>query len=131
MGTWGPGIFDNDTAADWAFGLEDLPDTQYIEKTLERVIATRDAYLEAPDAEEAISYRIPNKNQCKECHSLNGEVIPIGPKARNMAESWLAAMLEAWEGRATGAIAAEVDRIGGDAHVAIGAILEADRTRQT
>ena len=55
MGTWGPGIFDNDTAADWAFGLEDLPDTQYIEKTLERVIATRDAYLEAPDAEEALA----------------------------------------------------------------------------
>lgn len=40
-----------------------------------------------------ISYRIPNKNQCKECHSLNGAVIPIGPKARNMAQSWLAAML--------------------------------------
>lgn len=44
-------------------------------------------------AGEAISYRIPNKNQCKECHSLNGAVIPIGPKARNMAQSWLAAML--------------------------------------
>lgn len=44
-------------------------------------------------AGEAISYRIPNKNQCKECHSLNGQVIPIGPKARNMAQSWLAAML--------------------------------------
>lgn len=55
MGTWGTGIFDNDTAADWAFGLEDLPDTQYIEKTLERVVAIGDAYLEAPDAEEALA----------------------------------------------------------------------------
>jgi uncharacterized repeat protein (TIGR03806 family) len=44
-------------------------------------------------AGETISYRIPNKNQCKECHSLNGAVIPIGPKARNMAQGWLAAML--------------------------------------
>src|SRR3546814_7129660 len=24
-----------------------------------------------------------NKNQCKECHSLAGEIVPIGPKARN------------------------------------------------
>lgn len=63
-------------------------------------------------AGETISYRIPNKNQCKECHSLNGAVIPIGPKARNMAQSWLAAMLEAvpvwagslphWDTRASG-----------------------------
>lgn len=42
---------------------------------------------------ETISYRIPNRNQCKECHSLKGEVIPIGPKARNMAQAWLAGML--------------------------------------
>ncbi len=27
--------------------------------------------------------RVPNKNQCKECHSLGGEIVPIGPKARN------------------------------------------------
>lgn len=46
-------------------------------------------------AGEAISYRIPNKNQCKECHSLNGQVIPIGPKARNMAQEWLAEMVAA------------------------------------
>lgn len=46
-------------------------------------------------AGEAISYRIPNKNQCKECHSLNGEVIPIGPKSRNMAQEWLAEMTAA------------------------------------
>lgn len=44
---------------------------------------------------EAISYRIPNKNQCKECHSLNGTVIPIGPKARNMAQGWLTGMAAA------------------------------------
>lgn len=41
-----------------------------------------------PDG-QAISYRIPNKNQCKECHGLQGSVVPIGPKSRNMAAGWL------------------------------------------
>ncbi|QPC99516.1 SO2930 family diheme c-type cytochrome [Qipengyuania soli] len=44
---------------------------------------------------EAISYRVPNKNQCKECHGLNGVVTPIGPKARNLSRDWLAAMVDA------------------------------------
>ena len=42
-----------------------------------------------------ISYRVPNKNQCKTCHSKDGEVIPIGPKARNMSHLWLTMMDEA------------------------------------
>jgi len=40
-------------------------------------------------AGEAIEYRVPNKNQCKECHGLNGAVVPIGPKARNLSTDWL------------------------------------------
>ena len=36
-----------------------------------------------------ISYRVPNKNQCKECHGLDGAVTPIGPKARNLPAGWL------------------------------------------
>ncbi len=44
---------------------------------------------------EAISYRIPNKNQCKECHGLDGEVVPIGPKARNLSHDWLGEMVSA------------------------------------
>lgn len=47
----------------------------------------------AADGEE-ISYRIPNKNQCKTCHSLDGEVIPIGPKARNLAPELLALLAD-------------------------------------
>lgn len=42
---------------------------------------------------EAISYRVPNKNQCKECHGLAGDVIPIGPKARNLSHEWLRDMV--------------------------------------
>lgn len=33
---------------------------------------------------QTISYAVPNKNQCKECHSLNGALVPIGPKAGNL-----------------------------------------------
>ncbi|WP_341711194.1 SO2930 family diheme c-type cytochrome [Erythrobacter sp.] len=42
---------------------------------------------------EAISYRVPNKNQCKECHGLDGAVTPIGPKARNLSHDWLQGMV--------------------------------------
>lgn len=31
-----------------------------------------------------ISYAVPNKNQCKECHSANGAVVPIGPVVANL-----------------------------------------------
>lgn len=31
-----------------------------------------------------ISYAVPNKNQCKECHATDGKVTPIGPVAGNM-----------------------------------------------
>ena len=47
-----------------------------------------------PDGSE-ISYRIPNKNQCKTCHSIDGEVVPIGPKARNLSREWLSMMVTA------------------------------------
>jgi uncharacterized repeat protein (TIGR03806 family) len=43
-------------------------------------------------AGEAISYAIPNKNQCKSCHGKDGAVIPIGPKARNLLRAWLEQM---------------------------------------
>lgn len=46
-------------------------------------------------AGEAISYAIPNKNQCKTCHGKDGKVTPIGPKARNLSVRWLGDMLEA------------------------------------
>ncbi len=42
------------------------------------------ASFKSPDGDaHTIRYAVPNKNQCKECHSLNGEIVPIGPKARN------------------------------------------------
>lgn len=33
-----------------------------------------------------INYSVPNKNQCKTCHGKHDQVLPIGPKARNLGE---------------------------------------------
>lgn len=39
----------------------------------------------APDGRsENISYAVPNKNQCKQCHSSGHEIRPIGPRLGNM-----------------------------------------------
>lgn len=38
---------------------------------------------------QRISYAIPNKNQCKDCHQQKDAVVPLGPKARNLAAQWL------------------------------------------
>lgn len=31
-----------------------------------------------------ISYAVPNQNQCKDCHALDGKITPIGPRARQL-----------------------------------------------
>ena len=37
----------------------------------------------------SFTYSVPNKNQCKACHSLSGEIEPLGPKARNLNGEFL------------------------------------------
>lgn len=44
---------------------------------------------------QTISYAIPNKNQCKECHQQQDAVVPIGPKARNLSAAWLTSFYKA------------------------------------
>ena len=56
MGAWGPGIFENDTACDWAYGLEGLKDLSLVESALDAVLeAAGGECLEAPQAEEALA----------------------------------------------------------------------------
>ena len=31
-----------------------------------------------------VDYRVPNQNQCKECHLSDDKIMPIGPKSRNL-----------------------------------------------
>lgn len=39
----------------------------------------------SPDGEAlTINYAVPNRNQCKECHSLGDDFVPIGPTGRNL-----------------------------------------------
>lgn len=44
---------------------------------------------------QAISYAVPNVNQCKECHQSGVALTPIGPKARNLDDAQLAAWRKA------------------------------------
>lgn len=55
MGAWSHEPFGNDTANDWAYGLEDVSDLSYIEETIDRVLEDGTQYLEASDAEKAIA----------------------------------------------------------------------------
>jgi uncharacterized repeat protein (TIGR03806 family) len=44
---------------------------------------------------QAISYAVPNVNQCKECHASDGLVMPIGPKAANIDAGQMTALRKA------------------------------------
>jgi hypothetical protein len=50
MGAWGVGIFDNDTACDWAFDLENADDLTIVSETLGRVLAEGNEYLDSDNA---------------------------------------------------------------------------------
>ncbi|MFN3474977.1 MAG: SO2930 family diheme c-type cytochrome [Blastomonas sp.] len=42
------------------------------------------AVIRPSGARVDISYAVPNKNQCKECHQSGSQVVPIGPVSMNM-----------------------------------------------
>lgn len=56
----------------------------------------------------SISYAIPNKNQCKECHQQKDAVTPIGPKARNLSAAWLESFYKAGKLEAVPKVTARV-----------------------
>lgn len=71
---------------------------QWNREQTEARLALAGARLElATPQGQAISYAIPNKNQCKECHQQKDMVVPIGPKARNLSVSWLTSFHQAGE----------------------------------
>lgn len=41
-------------------------------------------YMDARGKKVSTSYRAPNKNECKGCHSRGGRLLPLGPTARNL-----------------------------------------------
>jgi uncharacterized repeat protein (TIGR03806 family) len=42
------------------------------------------AWVDLAGQKQQIEYVVPNKNQCKSCHNRNKELLPIGPKVRNL-----------------------------------------------
>lgn len=46
------------------------------------------SFVDKAGMDRHIDYGVPNVNQCKECHSLSGEITPIGPKARNLNRTY-------------------------------------------
>ncbi|MDA4843709.1 SO2930 family diheme c-type cytochrome [Hoeflea poritis] len=42
------------------------------------------SFARADGSQLDIDYAVPNANQCKGCHALNGEITPVGPNARNL-----------------------------------------------
>jgi hypothetical protein len=55
MGAWSHESFGNDDACDWASQLEGTQGLKLVEATLDKVLASGDEYLEAPEASEAIA----------------------------------------------------------------------------
>jgi hypothetical protein len=55
MGTWGHGIFDNDTACDWAYLLEGSKDLSVVRNALDKVLSAGSKYLRMREAEEALA----------------------------------------------------------------------------
>lgn len=71
-------------AAGWT-ALAYVWNADQTEAVLKRTGARLEVSFIDPSGEaQAISYLVPNQNQCKTCHSADGELIPIGPKARNL-----------------------------------------------
>jgi uncharacterized repeat protein (TIGR03806 family) len=42
------------------------------------------SFTDAEGQEVALDWAVPNRNQCKGCHDVAGEITPIGPRARNL-----------------------------------------------
>jgi len=113
MGAWGTGNFDNDTALDWVFELEEVNDLSLIEKTINAVFdddyIDSDIGCEALIAIEAIARLIGNfgkDNSYAEdldswvkSHNLdvNNELIVRGKKALDLIVSEKSELYELWE----------------------------------
>lgn len=55
MGAWDHTIFDNDTACDWIYDVEESDDLSVIEETIDKLLECEGNDIEAPEAEEALA----------------------------------------------------------------------------
>ena len=45
-------------------------------------------FTDSTGQNRTVRYRVPNKNQCKECHASGDSIVPIGPKPRNLDKDY-------------------------------------------
>lgn len=55
MGARDTGTFDNDTACDWSYGLEETDDLDLVKSAIAAVLETGDEYLDSDLASEALA----------------------------------------------------------------------------
>lgn len=55
MGAWGVLAFDNDSACDWAYDLENARDLKLVEAALDKVMKSGSNYLDSEDACSALA----------------------------------------------------------------------------
>ncbi len=66
-------------------------------------------WIDAAGKPRKLDYAVPNVNQCKGCHDVSGTLVPIGPKARNLAGNPFGTMppgarLPVWNNPASGTL---------------------------
>ena len=64
-----------------SYAWNDTQDEAFIKKAGKTIL---NEWIDFNGEIKSVRYRVPNKNQCKECHAVNDLVTPIGPKARNL-----------------------------------------------
>ena len=55
MGAWGVGVFENDTACDYAAEIAETTSTARLESTLDRILVVGESSPESPECEEALA----------------------------------------------------------------------------
>ena len=64
-----------------SYAWNETQDEAFIKKAGKTIL---NEWIDFEGETRSVRYRVPNKNQCKECHANNDLVTPIGPKARNL-----------------------------------------------
>jgi len=49
---------------------------------------TAELTINVDGQDKSFTYQIPNQNQCKNCHAMNGAIKPIGPKVANLNKDY-------------------------------------------
>jgi len=83
VGTWDVGSFDNDTAVDWTYGLEEVADLSYVEAAFDRVLARGAEEISAEDGECSVA-------AAEVVARLNGQWGEESPYSET-ADSWVRA----------------------------------------